>query len=343
MKYHVLIILLLVCLFIFLSYKKTDEWNDDKSYRKFQIDVIITWLDTSDEKWWKRYREEQQRMSPNEVFKHETPVDEKEVHYPLFLNVMLIKKHMPWVRNIYIFCQRPQRPNWLSDNFNNVYVVYHDEIKIPSDISPPSLPTYNGMVTCSLTSHIPNLSEHYIQADDDVFVLSPLFPSFFFTDDGKPIIRGDFENMDKKRMKLLLGRLAGENGGYSYISENTMNMLENSYKKSNMSDYIDTNHSLTPCVKSLVLECKRSISSERWNSLRSIRSKADFDFYGLYLVPWLVYEKRDSLVLLDNKGVQFIEGDYFEKENVRNETVILCVNNSFKDNTKDYLERVLYS
>lgn len=342
LKYLAIFLCIIFLTYIIFIQKSSKDYIKEKPARDFPIDVVITWLDTSDEKWWEKYQEERKKLSPNEVFTHETPVNEKEVHYPLFLNVLLIKKNMPWIRNIFIFCQFPQSPNWISNLFDNVHVIHHDQIDLKKiDDYSLTLPTYNSMVTCALTSHIPHLAEHYIQTDDDVFVLDKLSPSFFFTKNGKPIFRAESENMKKKQIIYELGRLTGINGGYSHIFENTLSMLNDAYSKSTTSNFYNTNHCFTPCVKSLVQECKRSIPLSKWKALRSIRSKTDFDFYGLYLVSWLIYTHPDRVIVIDNKGIQFIEGDDFEENKINTDTQILCINNSFTKKIRLFLEKYL--
>jgi hypothetical protein len=64
-----------------------------------------------------------------------------------------------------------------------ISIVDHRDI-VPAEF----LPTFNS-VTLELFIHrIPNLSEHFVYANDDMFVGSPLPPNFFFNASGNPIV-----------------------------------------------------------------------------------------------------------------------------------------------------------
>ncbi len=58
------------------------------------------------------------------------------------------------------------------------------------DILPPeALPCFNSVVLEHFLHRIPGLSEHFLYANDDMFFGAPVGPGFFFTPDGRPIVR----------------------------------------------------------------------------------------------------------------------------------------------------------
>jgi hypothetical protein len=54
-------------------------------------------------------------------------------------------------------------------------------------------PTYNGHAANTVIPRIPGLAEHFIVADDDIFLTAPSKPSHWFTADGRPIVRTTYK------------------------------------------------------------------------------------------------------------------------------------------------------
>lgn len=88
-----------------------------------------------------------------------------------------IEKFAPWVNMIH-FVTCGQRPDWLNENHPRLHLVNHEDY-IPSQY----LPTFNSS-TIELNYHrIKELSECFVLFNDDVFLLRPLEPSFFYNGD----------------------------------------------------------------------------------------------------------------------------------------------------------------
>lgn len=93
--------------------------------------------------------------------------------------IQLIKKNLPWVRNIYVILAREsQLQPWMDDE--KVKVVYHKDF-IPNKY----LPAFNSNTIEMFLHKIPGLSEYFIYGNDDMFPLSPMEDTDFFID-GKP-------------------------------------------------------------------------------------------------------------------------------------------------------------
>ncbi|MDR2839877.1 MAG: glycosyltransferase, partial [Paludibacter sp.] len=93
------------------------------------------------------------------------------------------EKFAPWIRKIFIVTDN-QIPDWLD--------VTHEKIKIIDhlDILPPeALPCYNSVIIEYFMYKIPDLSEHFLYANDDMFFNAAVQPDFFFNADGYPIVR----------------------------------------------------------------------------------------------------------------------------------------------------------
>ena len=165
-----------------------------------QIDAVITWVDGKDEK-------HQQKMLPyltdkkvvnNKSFR--TRFDQvEEIKY----TVNSILKFAPFIRNIFIVTDN-QTPNFLKNKkegeYENVFVVDHQTI-FKNDIE--FLPVFNCRPIETKLYDIPNLSEHFIYFNDDMFLLKEVKVSDFFID-GKPVVRGKWlkfnENIFYKRL-----------------------------------------------------------------------------------------------------------------------------------------------
>ena len=90
------------------------------------------------------------------------------------LQVLLVKKYMPWIRKIHVLLAREsQRQEWMTDDL--VHVVYHKDF-IPQEY----LPTFNACTIEMFLHRIPELSEQFIYGNDDILPTSPLSEEDFF-------------------------------------------------------------------------------------------------------------------------------------------------------------------
>ena len=95
-----------------------------------------------------------------------------------------VEKFAPWVNRVF-FVTCGQRPDWLDETNPKLRLVSHSDY-IPQE----HLPTFHSN-TIELNLHrIPDLSERFVLFNDDVFLLSPVAPEFFFRK-GLPVIPCD--------------------------------------------------------------------------------------------------------------------------------------------------------
>ena len=66
----------------------------------------------------------------------------------------------------------------LDVNHPKIKIVDHTEL-LPKEI----LPTFNSSVLDYFIYKIPDLSEHFLYANDDMFINADLSPSFFFNEE----------------------------------------------------------------------------------------------------------------------------------------------------------------
>ena len=93
-----------------------------------------------------------------------------------------VNEYMPWIHHIFIVTNN-QVPKWFRQH-EKITIVDHSEI-----LPETARPCFNSQALECCIHKIPNLAEHFIYANDDMFVGRKLNPSFFFNRQGNPIVR----------------------------------------------------------------------------------------------------------------------------------------------------------
>lgn len=136
------------------------------------IDIVITWVDGNDAKW-----QQSKNIAYKEFFGIEAP-EGSDARFRDWDNLQYvfrgIEKYMPWVRKIH-FVTEGHLPRWLNTDNEKLHVVKHTDF-IPKEY----LPTFNSSVIELNLFRIEGLSEHFINFNDDMFVINETKPSDFF-------------------------------------------------------------------------------------------------------------------------------------------------------------------
>jgi Protein of unknown function (DUF3184). len=143
-----------------------------------QIDVVYTWVDSSDPRWMVKKAMFSENATLNSGDHSYRYLSRDELKY----SIRSIAKYAPWVRNIYIVTDE-QKPDWLRVS-SKVRVIDHREI-FPD---PSVLPVFNSHAIESCLHRIPELSEFFIYFNDDVFLGRPVKPTHFFDDVGRSLV-----------------------------------------------------------------------------------------------------------------------------------------------------------
>ena len=151
---------------------------------RFPVDAVYTWVDGSDPALAaKRAAHVRQGADAGAVSRGEALFrDNGELRYAL----RSLERYAPWIRRIFIVTDG-QRPHWLDAEHPKVRLVDHREI-IPADY----LPTFSSRVIEAFLHAIPDLAEHYIYFNDDMFLASSCAPGDFFAPNGLPHIFTDW-------------------------------------------------------------------------------------------------------------------------------------------------------
>ena len=147
------------------------EQTSNQSENVYPVDVVITWVDGNDVAW----QEEKAKYAPaNKAFKAASGT----LRYRDWENLQYlcrgIEKFMPWVNRVF-FITWGHIPSWLDTTCEKLRIVRHDEF-IPEEYRP----TFNSN-TIELNLHrIPDLSERFINFNDDMFVIGSTKKEDFF-------------------------------------------------------------------------------------------------------------------------------------------------------------------
>ena len=143
------------------------------------IDLVYLWVDGNDPVWQAKRNAFFGKTNENTAVNCKGRfIDNDELKYSL----RSIEKYAPWIRNIFIITDN-QKPTWLD--------LANPRIKIIDlvDIMPQeSLPCFNSSLIEKFLHKIPELSEHFLYSNDDMFMNKNVTPNDFFTTDGFPFV-----------------------------------------------------------------------------------------------------------------------------------------------------------
>lgn len=136
------------------------------------IDIVIPWVDGNDKNWQKQRSNYEKSETKNDDW------NDGDVRYRDWDNLQYvfrgIEKFMPWVNRIF-FVTWGHVPTWLDKSNPKLKIITHQQF-IPQKY----LPTFNSQTIDLNVYRIPDLSEHFIYFNDDMFVLRETKPTDFF-------------------------------------------------------------------------------------------------------------------------------------------------------------------
>jgi len=143
------------------------------------IDLVYLWVNGNDPKWIAKRKACIGDLSKAEENCKGRYVDNEELKYSL----RSVEKYAPWIRKIFIVTDN-QIPRWLETAHPKIQIVDHTDI-LPAEC----LPCFNSVVIEHHLHRIPGLSEHFLYANDDMYINRPVTPGDFFAEDSLPKIR----------------------------------------------------------------------------------------------------------------------------------------------------------
>lgn len=185
-----------------------------------EIDLVYLWVNGNDPKWLAKHNacigktEEKSAVNCDGRY-----ADNDELKYSL----RSIEKYAPWIHRIFIVTDE-QTPIWLDTSNPKVRIVDHKEI-MPAIC----LPCFNATVIEHFLWKIPGLSEHFLFANDDMFINKPVSPNTFFAEDGLPIIRFNRRPFRKLTLWFKEKVLGKPLNNYLQIIRNAAELVEKKY------------------------------------------------------------------------------------------------------------------
>ena len=236
---------------------------------KEKIDLVYLWCNLDDP----NFKQRKENFLRGQIIDKEANnpcrfTDNGELKYSL----RSVELYAPWVNKIYIITDN-QIPNWL--NLDNPKI----EIINQNDILPQSaIPSFNSIAIEHSIKNIPNLEEHFIYANDDMFFNLPTEPEFFFNKKGCPISR--FRKKRKKRHYTL----------YEYALNNAENLI---YKKFKINLNFEPHHNIDAYLKSEVINCYETFKNEIDKTINShFRNKENVE-RAIYQKYFIAHKKGE--------------------------------------------------
>ena len=276
-----------------------------------KIDIVIPFVNNKDTLWLKIFNDYCIKNNLKEKLidiKTDRYEDVGLINYQL----KLINKHCKWVNKIFLLLMnKEQAPNDLP---SNVEIVYHAKF-IPQKY----LPTFNSTTIEMFLWNIPNLSEYFIYANDDMLPFKDLKPSNFF-DNGK--IKIEWWNEDIRECRNVF-RFQCFNS-YKHMAFRLK-------KKTEDFKYLRPAHSWTPMIKSHCSNAYRLLEDVINKHIRAFRTQYQYNQYIYPIFEYFVYGTCGS-------DIDFLYTQL--KEDIDLNHDIVCLNIVPKNKEKELLKRL---
>lgn len=145
--------------------------SDDKKNDDYPVDFVVTWVNGADKEW-KREKEKYLKLEGISA-----PIDDLERYrdWNIFKYwFRAVENYAPWVNRIFLVtCGH--LPDWLSEESEKLIVVKHEDFMLPE-----YLPTFSSIPIELNIWRIPELSEHFVYFNDDMYLAKATRSNDFF-------------------------------------------------------------------------------------------------------------------------------------------------------------------
>lgn len=278
-----------------------------------KIDLVISYVDNQEPIWRKTFIDYCVRTN-NRIKIADLHSNRYEDIGLIKYHLKLVEKNLPWLNKIYLLLSnKEQAPKNLP---NNCDIVLHNQF-IPHKY----LPTFNSTTIEMFLWNIPNLSEKFIYANDDMLPIKPLKPSDFFLD--KTIKMNYSEENLKETSNVFRCQCINS---YFHILD-LMGFKHDPY------NFIKPQHTYTPMIKSHCIEVVELLKDFILPNIGAFRTSEQ---HNQYIYP--NYEKIKYGIL--PSPIDFEYSDLRDSKVDLNHQII-CVNNTFnKEYTKIFLGEI---
>ncbi|MDG1023763.1 MAG: Stealth CR1 domain-containing protein [Flavobacteriaceae bacterium] len=249
---------------------------------KMKIDLVYLWVDGSDPNWLKK-KQLYMDKKMNTTGRYQ---NNQELKYSL----RSVEKHLPWIRKIFIVTDH-QTPVFLDTSHPKIEIVNHTEI-IPKEI----LPTFNSSLMEYFVYKIPDLSEHFLFANDDTFIHADLEPSFFFKE-GIPLMRMKYDPLIRYQIQFKKALNIPINN-YRLAIENAYKLFK---KKFDLFYPIIPHHNIDACLKSDYKAVIEDVFKQELEAVFLNRFRQASDIHRILINYYAITRKRGILTYVDRK------------------------------------------
>lgn len=211
-----------------------------------KIDMVYLWVDGSDENWLERKNAAQEKVGKKLPASSVRPTRWTN-HNELLYSLRSTAKFAPWINHIFIVTDN-QKPEWLNTENPKISIVDHKEI-IPNE----NLPLFNSNAIEMYLWRIPDLSEHFLYASDDMFFGKEVKPDFFFDEKGNPIV------IMKERLRSFNNLNDNSQVTHRLFSIKTARTVKFVYKQLGIKYHLTFKHAIEPVRKSYMAENFREL------------------------------------------------------------------------------------
>ncbi|WP_061588746.1 Stealth CR1 domain-containing protein [Streptococcus oralis] len=302
-----------------------------------KIDFVVTWVDGGDPIWQAKKAKYSGAVDTSKNSMNSVKAYRDWGTFKYWFRG--VEKFAPWVNKVYLVTDQ-QKPSWLELNSEKLVLVDHTEI-----ICNDYLPVFSANPIESNIHRIPELSEHFVFFNDDVYLTAPVTPTDFFSEEGlpkyntalSPIVperygTGHFQVNDMEIVTSYFTRdEILKNGKFLSLKQGLKNIVKTLlYRNSKFICGFWENHLTHPLLKStmeLVWEKETAILEK--TSASRFRSPSDTNIwlFKYWQIASGKYEVADpnlgDLFSLDNAGPEFWKllnsGKY----------KVMCINDGF--------------
>jgi Stealth protein CR2, conserved region 2/Stealth protein CR4, conserved region 4/Stealth protein CR3, conserved region 3/Stealth protein CR1, conserved region 1 len=253
----------------------------------FDIDMVFSWVDGSDPEFRARRAAQMSQHVIGEGDEAEARIRQiDELKYAL----RSVNMFAPWVRRIFIATDSGL-PTWLADHPKITIVRAEEHF---SDQA--ALPTYNSHAVESQLQHIPELAEHFLYSNDDMFFGRPLKASMFFSP-------GGVTKFIEAETRIGLGVNDSTRSGFENAARVNRQLL---FERFGQVITRHLEHTAVPLRKSVLMEMEREFPTEFTRTQASaFRSSTDISvtnsFYHYYaLMTGRAVQQEKAKVLYVN-------------------------------------------
>ena len=274
-----------------------------------EIDMVIAYVNNQDAVWRKNYIDFCKKHNLNKKI-----VDLVGARYGgidfLQYQLKLVNKNMPWLHKIYLLLSNEEQviKSLLP---SNVEIVLHKNF-----INFNHLPTFNSTTIEMFLWNIPNLSEHFIYANDDMLPIGKLEPSDFFDEETNKIKISWRERTFSYGINV-----------YGHQCYNNCVSLTKALKKSWDTKILLPEHSFTPMIKS---HCKDTFNLVKNFVVPHIRAFRTEYQHNQYIYPLYEYFKFGTI----DSPIDFLYTELDKDFDLNHQ--IICVN---CEHEKEYVNK----